>query len=207
MDRIENRINQICCENDSDDVYTPASIAWKLLMDDIDDSLSANLMAMTPDNDEDSDPVSFLFEILITIFMEMIFDLAIINNEIDNDNGFNPDISKFNINDFLPILEKKFNRVSILLNINTYDKKSDDHENLRNILDNRYCRVILRHCPEDSHIFKKNNIPSELNYHIILNQMYKQKSDLKNIYAIIIIENIIYKISFNLVKKINTSRC
>ena len=178
------------------DVYTPQSIAWKLLMDDIHDNFVNILMACNLDNNQrETDSVSFLFEILITIFMEMVFDLAIIINSSYKE--FNPKIDSFNLDEILPTLKNKFKYVNIILNIDTYKRNNND-ECLRELLDDRYCRVIFNNNHEHNHLFIKNNVSKELNYHMIINNLYKQKKELIYIYAIIMINDTIYKISFSI---------
>ena len=198
-------------ENRPDEFYTPENLAWKLLMDNIDEELTGVLQANSQDFQKEDDPSSFLFEILITIFMEMIFDIAIIMNASENesnnsDEEFNPDMKNFDIDDFLPKLKEKFERVSILLNIEKHKRINTD-ENLRDIIDNRYCRVILRYYHEDKKLFRKYQVPSELHYHMILNGNYIKKPKLENIYAIIMLNDYVYQISFLPFKQIGSGKC
>jgi hypothetical protein len=198
-------------ENRPDEYYTPQNLAWKLLMDDLDEELTGVLQANSPDFQWEEDPSSFLFEILITIFMEMIFDMAIIMNSSENefnncDKEFKPDMKKFNIDDFLPKLKEKFERVSILINIEKH-KRTNSDEFLKEIIDDRYCRVILRYYHEDKKLFRKYNVPDDLHYHMILNGNYKKKNKLDDIYAIIILNDFVYQISFLPIKQLGSEKC
>ena len=56
-------MNEQIDEND----YTPEALAWKLIMDD--NINNSNLLIFSEDNNKET-----LFEILLTIYVEMIFD-------------------------------------------------------------------------------------------------------------------------------------
>lgn len=174
--------------------YTPKSIAWKLLMDDDIAVLSAKLFEINPDDLNDTDPNSYLFEILITIFMEMIFNSAILISATNDDDieSFNPDLSKFNINNFLPLIKEKFKKINILAVVNEFE--NNEHTSNK-ILSGRYCRIILKCDIKSHHFFKKNNIDE--NYHMILNTDFKKSNKLNNIYATVIINNVINQIYFD----------
>jgi len=188
MDKLVEKMN---LDNDNE-FYTPEQLAWKLLMDDIDTSKVAQLLTFREGFGTDDNPITFTYEILITIFMEMIFDLVLINHHANSDNIFVPDFDKFDINLFLPLLEENFKKINIILNISTYDVQDD----MQYILDNRYCRVILRHI--DKQYFIEHEIEEELNYHMILNGLNKiHYNKLTDVYAIIIIKNNLFKIQFD----------
>jgi len=209
MKRIVNKLIEDD-ENKPDEYYTPENLAWKLLLDDVDDDLTGILAGLTPDFQKDDDSASYFFEIFITIFMEMIFDIAIVMNASENeinetDDEFNPNMKTFNIDDFLPKLTEKFERVSINLNISKYERSNAD-EYVKSIVDDRYCRVILKHYHEDKKLFKHYKVPSHLHYHMILNSNYKKKDKLDDIYAIILLNDFVYKITFWPVLKVG-SKC
>jgi len=209
MKRIVNKLIEDD-ENKPDEYYTPENLAWKLLLDDVDDDLAGVLVGLNPDFQKEDDSASYLFEIFITIFMEMIFDIAIVMNASENeinetDDEFNPNMKTFNLDDFLPKLTEKFERVSINLNINKYER-SDADEYVKSIVDDRYCRVILKHYHEDKKLFKHYKVPSHLHYHMILNSNYKKKDKLDDIYAIILLNDFVYKITFWPVLKVG-SKC
>jgi hypothetical protein len=185
--------------------YTPESLAWKLLLDDVDTALATQLLGINPDDIHDTDQTTYLFEILITIFMEMIFDIALLGDmtEYENNNNtdykFNPDLTKVDLNVFLPTLIKKFEHISILLSTEINDIDTDDKVYMQEILDNRYCRVILRHNKDDTDYFIKNGLPNDLNYHMILNSntSNNQFKKIKDVYAVILLNNKLHKIAFD----------
>lgn len=191
--------------DENDEYMSPKSIAIKLLMENVDDDLSGVIMGFNQDNEDDNDPDTFLFEILLTIFMEMIFAIGILMNGTDKE--FVPDLKTFDLNNFLPILKKKFARVSILLKIQTYNKKSDESNVINKIYNGRYCRIILKHNPSEAHLFRLYMVPEDMNYHFLGNKDYVKQTNLKNIYAIITIYDKIYQISFDTIEKINSSKC
>jgi hypothetical protein len=186
---MEKLINEII----NDNTYTPKTIAWKLLLDDDTSILSSELCVFDPDTLTDDDPHSYLFEILITIFMEMIYDSAILMTATEKGDieSFNPDLSKFDINLFLPIIKSKLEKINILIQIHDFSI----HDDIQYILNNRYCRVLLKHDKKSNYFFKNNNI--EENYHMVLNYDFIKTNSLKSIYAIININDIIYQIYFD----------
>jgi hypothetical protein len=195
--------DKIMEENDmlANEYYTPQTIAWKLLMDDTDEALSGALLGFG--DGEDDDPESFMFEILITIFIEMVFDIAVVaqasnDGSTSQDFEFNPDMEKFDLDLFIDTIKKKFNRISYICSVTTYDKKSMSSYELNELqktVNNRYCRIILKHNPDDKKTFRKKQIDE--NYHMILNENYRIKKHLKDIYAIVIINEKVYQIYFD----------
>jgi len=196
-------IERIIEENDmlANEYYTPQTIAWKLIMDDNDEALSGALLGYADGGDDD--PASFMFEILVTIFIEMIFDIAVIAQATDDESKlqdfeFNPDMGKFDLDLFINTIKKKFNKISYICSVETYNKKEmSKHElaELQETVNNRYCRIILKHNPDDRKIFKTKNIAE--NYHMILNETYIRKKHLRDIYAIVMLYDKVYEIHFD----------
>lgn len=192
--------------------YSPQTLAWKLIMDDFteDDNLANMIMSYNPDHTSENDPASFLFEILLTIFMEMLFDFAIIMSAKECEtNGrefeFKPNMKKFNIDDYTELIQNKFLKVSILLTIEKHDIESFEKDYLEKIINKRYCKVIVKPNRTESHLFKLYKVDSDANYHMILNSSYEKTDVLKDIYAICKINNTLYQISFNIIEKIKPS--
>ena len=194
---MNNIIDKIIEDNKD---YTPESLAWKLLLDDVDTAMAAQLLGINPDDSHDTDNITYLFEILITIFMEMIFDIALLGDMAINqtEHKFNPNITEFDLNIYLPTLTTKFKHISILLCTEIYDVDNDNKVYMQEILDNRYCRIILRHNKDDIQYFIKKELSNDLNYHLILNTYTSNNyyANLKDIYAIILLNNKLHKISF-----------
>lgn len=186
--------------------FTPQSIAWKLIMDDIDTSMVSTMLVYDPENMRDEDPVTYIFELLITIFMELIFNIALISeadaiekNENDKEFKFNPDLKKFDMESCMHVLEEKFKMLGIFVHVDTYEKNEYNKDMLKEIVDGRYCRVVLRHQKDDLVHFIKNNVPDDVNYHMILNAFFtsKRSNKLRDVYAIILLNDKVYQIYFN----------
>jgi len=190
--------NQIIDDNN----YTPEALAWKLLMDD--DITTSNLMIFSDENNKE-----IVFEILLTIYLEMIFGYykmqyleANYNNIDEADDtyddiydNFRLDLTNVNLFMLTNIFSTKFNLLNFILNVREITRLEYD-ENKKN----RYCTILLKDSPFDNTYFIMNerHLDPEKRYHFILNSLYKTKEhiELRDIYCTIIINNICYKIYF-----------
>jgi hypothetical protein len=91
----------------------------------------------------------------------------------------------------LPLIKEKFKKINIIINVREFD----NNEFATEILNGRYCRIILKHDIKTQKFFEINNIDE--NYHMILNNSFNKKKKLNDIYATIVINNIIYQIIFS----------
>lgn len=208
---MESLFGKLMEENQAEasDFSTPQSIAWKLLMEDYHEDLSAVFLGFSPDEGKDEDPTSFLFEMLLTICMEMISHMALImHSDETNEQTENVVLREkdFDFEQFFPQVKKIMTKASILFSFNKYNSDSSQ-QNIKRTLDERYCRTIFRFNKKDLHYFDENDVPDEVNYHFILNEGYNKTKNLREIYTVIINKNIIYKLSFDRVQKINGSKC
>lgn len=190
-------------ENDDTDLYTPERLAWQLLYGNIDDAKKGfDAYSVCPDNENQ---FTFLFEILFTIFMELLFNIAKISfySEHENNQKFIPDYEKFNMEIFLSIISDKFALLSYLVNIRTYtndDFIGNYDLEYRNLVDNRYCRVILKYyynnSDSDNNIF--THMDDNLYYHMHINALVNSNKfkKIEEVYAIIMLNYKFYKISF-----------
>jgi len=174
-------------------VYSPEELAWKLIIDDKIDSA-----AIVPFADENSKEI--LFEILMTVYIEMVFDfyklkhLENLSNMGDNNgDNFNLDISNVNLESLTGIFCEKFNKIKYILNV--YEISRETYEYTKK---NRYCTVLLRNSPTDSTYFmiNKDRLDPEIPYHFVLNSMYQPNNELRDIYCSLCINSKYYKISF-----------
>lgn len=204
MEKLSNEIDEIINDNS---VYTPETIAWKLIMEKVGDNLESQLMTYSTESDEEGDPISFFYEILITIFMEMLFDLAIINNafecdvnnkEFDKDN-INFDIEKFDLNLFISKITECFAQISIVVSVGVFDEQNEYSQ--KELSDKRYCRIILRPNKKEVNLFDMYDVPDEKNYYFLGNPKYKKTDNLNNIFSTCTLNNKIYKISFYKIQK------
>jgi len=188
-----------------DNNYTPEALAWKLLMDDA--ITTSNLMIFSDENNKE-----IVFEILLTIYLEMIFgyykmqylEANCNNNEADDktlDNyddiydNFKLDINKVNLFTLTNVFASKFNKLNFILNVREINR-----EEYFQSKQNRYCTVLLKDSPNDEMYFTLNekHLDPEKRYHFVLNNMYKTKEniDLRDIYCSVNINNVYYKIYF-----------
>jgi hypothetical protein len=191
-------------EYNNSTIYTPESIAWELLFGNIDEEKKGNLLNYTNDINYNNidDPVTFTYEILITIFMELLFNIAKMDywSESDNNiqNHFIPDYKKFNMSSYISIINDKLKIIGYCMFIKE-DDMSDfiyDKESLKTIIDNRYCRIVLRYHDNDDH-FESNNISDDIYYHMKLNGLNENKYlKLNDVYSVIFLNEKIYRLSF-----------
>ena len=90
--------------------------------------------------------------------------------------------------------QTKFKSLGYILNIDKVDNK-DYYEYLRKY---SYCRVALRDLSSDFGFFQinKNNIDPEKRYHFIINSNFKGKNNLREIFMLLVINDIGFKINF-----------
>ena len=179
-----------------DNNYTPEALAWKLLMDDA--ITTSNLMILSDENNKE-----IVFEILLTIYLEMVFghykmqylesncyDDNVDNYDVIYDN-FKLDISKVNLFTLTNIFASKFNKLNFILNVREITREEYDINKK-----NRYCTILLKDLQFDATYFlmNENHLDPEKRYHFVLNSLYtKQENiDLREIYCTVIINNICY---------------
>ena len=189
--------NQIVDENN----YTPEALAWKLLMDD--NITISNLMVFSDVNNKET-----VFEVLLTIYFEMIFGHyklmyleANCHQENYNENyddiydNFKLDITQVNLFKLTDIFASKFNKLNFILNAREITR--DEYNISKN---NRYCTILLKDSPFDEAYFliNKQFLDPEKRYHFVLNCFYKkiENINLREIYCTIIINSVCYKIYF-----------
>jgi hypothetical protein len=207
---MENLINEIenCIENFEDSTEcTPESIAWDLLVGDIDSEKKGKLIGFC-DRDKannNSDLLTYRYEMLITIFMEMIFNIAKLNFYSENITSsenikFLPDYEKINPEVIFPLIQEKFKILGISVFIDSENmevENDEDKENIIKLVNDRYCRVILRYYDNDEY-FNNNNIEDDIYYHMKLNGLNKSEyKKIREIYSVIFLNSKIYKIYFD----------
>jgi hypothetical protein len=202
----------------NEDVFTPESLSWKLLIDD--SAISNGIMqAFIPESNRDNNSNTFYeessqsnlselleteFEISLIIYMEMVFnwfkllyltDLETNHNDNIKSPDFIPDYSKITLSDLEEPFKEKFKKINYILHISQIS--ADLHKELGK---NSYCKILFRHLQSDAGFFHINKqIPSIKYYHFVLNGQYKSNSTTKlvHLYALAKINNLYFKISFN----------
>ncbi len=201
MDNIDKELQN----NINDDVYTPESLAWRLIVDDdlkINNSIPHLLASIDLDNEPQPDifnKFAYEFEILLTIYLEMVFGwyklLHIMDCEDKNkESEFVLDFNTIKLSD----LEEPFKSKFKLIGYNLFINEIDDKNYYDYLKPESYCRVALRDLQSDYGFFEinKNNIDKEKKYHFIINSNFKGKNNLRDIFMLLLINNKGYKINF-----------
>jgi hypothetical protein len=179
-----------------DNTFTPEELAWRLILDETIDS--APMLAFSDENTKE-----ILFEILITIYVEMIFGysklkyLENLNDSEDYDTNFDNfkiKLEHVNISDLTDIFIDKFNKLKFILHVNEITKEQFNESKKY-----RYCTILLKDSPSDYMYFElnKEHLDPEKRYHFVLNNLYKDKEELRDIFCSFSINNRCYKINFN----------
>ncbi|ATZ80547.1 hypothetical protein BMW23_0499 [Bodo saltans virus] len=177
---------------DVQNIIKPKDLAWKLLCEDYHDN-SCELM--TGCIDSNIDYFKSLFDILILTFCELIFMMIKVNYYENNndDDEFMPEYEKFDLSDFTESLSDLFLKIKYYVYIESFDYDMFSGNNdieFKNITHNRYCNIKLYDYEIDG---------IDTFYEIKLNEGYLHKkfTKLNDIYAILMINQKIYKIKFN----------
>ena len=188
-------------------------------------NMGENKIIPIVENQEDLEDgiLIFIFEMLFEFYLEGILHhdkLEIILNNINNNNINNinnnsemfqmliknkiyDDINYKNIDmAFLSIPEKWIKSIGFILRIDE-ELYNDYLENMRDEefkkiyhMNNNYCKVILKLNPADKPYFEYKNISSD--YYCFVNSNFNkdQIKNINNMFALLVINNKIYKISF-----------
>lgn len=186
-------------QNIDENNYTPEALAWKLLMDD--NITSSSLMIFSDENNKE-----VVFEILITIYLEMVFGhykmqyLESLDEESLNDydniyDNFKLNIENVNLFSLTNIFLSKFNKLKYILNVReiTYEEYEKSRKK-------RYCTVFLKDNPSDYTYFMMNKqyLDKDKRYHFVLNSLYKSENNnnLYDVFCTVNINNTYFKIYF-----------
>lgn len=186
---MENNTNQ-------DDTFTPEELAWRLLLDE-----NVNNVQLLAYSDENS--IEILFEILLTIYVEMIFNyykLQYLESQADNDNfdetyeNFKPDLSKINISILTENFDEKIKKLKFVLSVNEISKERYEECKI-----NRYCTIIFKDLLRDRAFFMMNSeyLDPEKRYHFIKNSKYNTTNILRDIFCSFELNDKYYKINFS----------
>ena len=189
-------------ELEHSDVYTPELFAWKLLLNEKSVSLSSQLQTFTDTYDTEDDPVTFFFEIAITIFLELVFGTLKLNHYSDENNvdvPFKATFDNSTIEDMYPIIQQKFIELNLVLHVLSTDEESEPEHYKNNLKTKRYCRIIFKHNQTDHATFVMNadNIDEDKDYHMMLNGKCEKTNQLKDLFATWYIAGKTHKISFD----------
>lgn len=179
-----------------DDTFTPEELAWRLLLDD-----NVNNVQLLAFSDENS--VEILFEILLTVYVEMIFNhykMQYLEFNAEEDNfddkfdNFKLDLSQINLEMLKDNFDEKIKKLKFILNIN--EISFDRFEECKM---NRYCTILFKDLLRDKAFFIMNAeyLDPEKRYHFIKNSKYENKTILRDIFCSFELNGKYYKINFS----------
>lgn len=197
------------CDTNNDDTFTPEELAWRLLFDDNVDNVQ--LLAFSDENS-----IEILFEILLTIYVEMIFNYykiqyleTCLNNDDGNNDNFNDnfddnfndkfdnyklDLTQINLGMLTDKFDEKIKKIKFILNINemTFDRFEECKIN-------RYCTILFKDLLRDKAFFIMNGeyLDPEKRYHFVKNSRYENKNNLRDIFCSFELNGKYYKINFS----------
>jgi hypothetical protein len=189
-------------ERVDDKTYTPETIAYKLLFDDNISEFSSKLMLYTSDTTKETEPITYSFEALLTIFMELIFGIMKINfysNENNTGSQFIPNINCKDFDDVIPLLKKKFDLINVSLFVEKIPPTDENRFHTKITIEDRYCNIIIKHNKDDVCMCNIYNdrFDSDKLYHMILNSRFVSSSNkLSSVYATASIDGNLFKICF-----------
>jgi len=204
--------------DDGENIMTPEALAWRLLMDDdVEDYAGVLLPSVSGGHIDDGenllyDTLADQFQILITIYMEMIFGLlkidhvssfikdGIVDENIDFDATFSPNVSELTADGMLDYFREKFKKVRVFLSVRgVYDSNEDEPKNYGSSSE-YYCRIILKNTSEGKTYFNNNKdwIDPEKHYTFVIRDDKKRRHrQLSDFYAVCTLSNMKIRISFS----------
>jgi hypothetical protein len=160
----------------------PKDIASKIFNDTPEEPKTYSLVCQEMENDTS---MSDVFEIFLTILIEGFFIKYPINKETIK--NLTPD--------FFTNLQPWLSSIGINVNVNTTSLSDVESYN------NYYCKIILREDPAWNIYFELHENITE-NYHFIFGGnsplFHKQQCHLNNLFAIFVLNDTVFKISFSL---------
>lgn len=208
-------MEEFLCGNQDDNITTPESLAWKLLMDNEIKDFNGVIMSFIDGCDENNnyDNLAGQFEILITMYMEMVFGLLRINHVsklldengeldsmIDLDKTFSPDLSNLSIDDLTLVFREKFKKIRIFLSTSLIlDSDTDDMRDFGSKSE-YYCRILLKDLNHDRAYFlaNKHRLDPEKRYTFtIRNNPGQKQTKISDFYAVCALPSMKVKISFS----------
>jgi hypothetical protein len=193
---------------------SPEDLARQLFSSKPGDPCSKQILTYSETSDNDAS--SFIFEILLTIYLEGLMNiLDVIKQQYLEENTAGTGRGDYELEnkvykgvtvDDLMFPEPWFKSFGFTVSIVEYDtaNKRAMKDLNNNIKPLSYCRTLLSFDPKDRVHFLMKGIDKR--YTFILNSSYKPTSDLEKIYAILNKDDKFYKVSFKQYKLPQTVR-
>lgn len=205
-------------DQESEETVTPETLAWKLLMENDVEKFAGVIQSFVDEADETDDvdqlynSLSGQFEILITMYMEMVFNMLRINHitsqltpdgtldeSIDLEASFSPDLSQFTVDDMLVVFRDKFAKIRVFLSVLKIHSTTDNPRDFGEDTD-YYCRILLKDTLEGKQYYWNNRekIDPTKRYTFLLrdDKETKQKK-LSDFFAVCSLPQFKLKISFS----------
>jgi hypothetical protein len=207
-------------QKSEDNIVTPENLAWILLLNDDVENYAGIMQSfvdnsvLDPEKRNKYEDLAGQFEVLITIYMEMVFGLLKINhvNSMLNTNGelddededpestFNPDLSKLTLEDLKLVAYEKFKKIRTYLSVTQIIET--DLQNTKDFgYDSQYyCRILLKDLPEGKMYFNKNQdrLDPDKRYTFVIRMDDKKNyKKLEDFYAVCALPNMKVRISFS----------
>lgn len=220
--------------DDIENIVTPESLAWKLLMDDDVENYAGILLPTVLEEDDSNksnkkgnsnlryDSLADQFQILISVYMEMVFGLLKINhvNSFINKNGdidesidleatFKPDTYKFTTDSMIDVFREKLKKIRIFLSVLGIYDANDDLPKDYGSSSNYYCRIILKDSAEGKTYFRANAhwLDPEKRYTFVMrNDEHKKQKKLEDFYAVVTLPELKVRISFSQINVITQNQ-
>ena len=185
-----------------DNIETPESLAWKLLLDNTFNDFATSIIPCVDGYNDDNSYLEDQFQILITVYLEMIFNtlklmhIGVNNNQDDKTNifeSFQPSLNNVSINDLTDEFRAKFKKIRYFLHVQQINNDYQDY----------YCKVILKNSINGKlhYELNKNNIDQSKYYTFAINRNFaeikKYNKKLESYYAICHLPHMSIKIFFS----------
>jgi hypothetical protein len=199
---LDDAVDDITHNIDSEN-YDIESLSWKLLTDDNLENFKQEIIAIVDCSTEDNDPVTFVFETLINIYMEiavgyskLVYLMELDENDVISLENFKLDINKIDFNT-LDGFKEKFYKIGYIPYIH------EAGESDRQLC---YCTILLRDDPKNKTFFEliHADIPIDKKFRFIMNGNFLKQHTLKNVYAYFQVNKKAYVISFEKYIQSNT---
>jgi hypothetical protein len=178
--------------SDNIEAYTPEDLSWKLLTDDALAPATAEIL--TADN-EGGNQTTYLFEILLTIYVEMIINnakmLHLINKSESGDlitlDDFKIIYDNLTIDQLTEPFREKLLKIGYFLHIDIVNSLGTTY----------YCKILFKDLPSNNIFFQTHHHITK-KYHFILNASFKSTPHMKleDMCAVSSINGTNYKVYF-----------
>uniref|UniRef100_A0A6C0BF17 Uncharacterized protein n=1 Tax=viral metagenome TaxID=1070528 RepID=A0A6C0BF17_9ZZZZ len=166
----------------------PESLAWRLLTDD--DFVETSIGSSMEDTEE-------YFQVLITIYMEMIF-FVLKSNYVNDGNtdydSFKPDLTELTINSISTFFYEKLLKIGVILSVEEiHDTDINDINDFGKSSNDYYCKIMLKDTMYGEKYFENNT----KRYTFLRKNKNNIKNDkLNDFYAVCALPHIKIKVSF-----------